>query len=113
MIMNWLALVPPISVILTAIILQRIHFALGVGVGMAALVASKGMLSKTWSLTVEALFETVSNSENIYLYSFLMVIGLLVALFSTTGCAAACARAITNRIKTEKKRGSIFIHPRF
>ena len=100
MLMSWHSLLPPIMVIIGAIITRKIHPALAIGVITACLVTSSGSFSLGWDIGINAFFNTATNSENLYLYGFLSLIGVLVAIYTTTGCAAACARAITKKIRT-------------
>lgn len=97
---SWLSLLPPALVIITALIIHRIHPALIAGIVSACLIASNGNLMLAWGLGWSGLTNTISSPENLQLYGFLVMIGVLVATFTSAGCAAACRQAISSKIKT-------------
>ena len=102
MLSSWLSLLPPLLVIMTAIIVGRIHPALIVGILSACLIASSGNLADAWALGFSGLMNTITSPSNLQLYGFLIMIGVLVATFTSAGCAAACRQAISSKIKTAR-----------
>ncbi len=103
MLHSWPTLLPPLIVILGAIITKRIHSALIIGIVSAAFIGSNGDMSTAIELCFTSLWNTLSDIDNLYLYAFLIVVGMLVALFTITGAATSFARSVTNRIRTKKQ----------
>ncbi len=111
MLQSWLTLLPPAFVILGAILTRRIHSALLLGIVSAALIATNGHLAKASKVIAQALFNTITTVDNIYLYAFLIAIGTLVSLFAITGAATSFAQAVTQRIRTARQAqySSLFV----
>ena len=111
MLQNWLTLLPPAFVIFGAIITKRIHPALLVGIVSASLIATHGAIIPAGKLGLTALFNTITDIDNLYLYAFLIAIGTLVSLFSITGAATSFAHAVTQRIRTARQAqySSLFV----
>lgn len=103
MLNSWLTLLPPALVILSAAITKRIHPSLLVGIFAASFVAKSGVLSQAAQLTVSSLWQTATDLDNIYLYAFLLAIGVLVSLLSKAGFAISFAHAVTQRIKSARQ----------
>lgn len=103
MLSSWLTLLPPAFVIFGAIITRRIHAALALGILSASIIATKGAIAQAGSVGLQALWGTISDIDNIYLYIFLVTIGTLVALFAATGAATSFAHAVTQRIRTAQQ----------
>ncbi len=103
MLNSWLTLLPPAFVILGAIITQRIHPALLLGIASAAFIATSGNFMLAGQLGFNALFQTATDIDNIYLYAFLIAIGTLVSLFAATGAATSFAHAVTQRIRSARQ----------
>ena len=102
MYLSWLTLLPPILVIFTAALFRQIHLALLSGIVCAALVASQGAIETSLKLLASSLYATITDPDNLLLYGFLIVIGILVALFNQTGSAASFCQAIQSRIQSKK-----------
>lgn len=111
MLQSWLTLLPPAFVILGAIITRQIHPALLTGIAAASLIASKGAIFEAGSIGGHALWRTITDLDNLYLYAFLIAIGTLVSLFSVTGAATSFAHAVTQRIRTARQAqySSLFV----
>lgn len=102
MLNSWLTLLPPVFVILGAIVTRKIHFALFLGIICAAFIATQGAILPTGKLTLNALIQTATDSDNLYLYAFLIAIGTLVSLFAATGAATSFAHAVTQKIRSAR-----------
>ncbi len=103
MLNSWLTLLPPVFVILGAIITQRIHPALLLGIASAALIATRGDFILAGKLGFDALLQGATDIDNLYLYAFLIAIGTLVSLFAATGAATSFAHAVTQKIRTARQ----------
>lgn len=97
---SWLSLLPPVIVLISAVISHRIHISLLLGLITAFLVASHGSLPDALSLFLSTLENIVTNPDNLLLYGFLTCLGILVATFKATGSASSFAYAITQRIRS-------------
>ncbi len=102
MLNSWLTLLPPAIVVLSAIITQKIHSALFFGIVSAAIIATKGALLPSTQLAFDSLLKTATDSDNLYLYAFLITIGTLVSLFAITGAATSFAHAVTRKIRSAR-----------
>jgi Na+/H+ antiporter NhaC len=103
MLNSWLTLLPPAFVILSAIITQRIHAALFLGIAAAAIISTKGAIGAGFQLGLTALIGTATDIDNLYLYAFLIAIGTLVSLFAITGAATSFALAVTQKICSARR----------
>lgn len=99
---GWFALIPPLVVIIIAILTKRLNIALLCGIVTTALIASEGVMSETISLIGKRLWQTVSEIDNIYLYSFLFTISSLIVLFGYTGCTNAFTYLTSCRLNNKK-----------
>lgn len=103
MLNSWLTLLPPAIVVLGAIITQKIHSALILGIISAAIIASHGAIIPSAHLALDACINTATDSDNLFLYAFLIAIGILVSLFATTGAATSFAHAVTRKIRSARQ----------
>lgn len=103
MINSWLSLLPPLIVIVIAAITHRIHAALATGIIAAALVSTQGSPLQSLILIKQSLLAVAFNIDNILLYAFLTAIGVLVAIFTTSGSASSFCHALITRIKNGRQ----------
>jgi tetracycline resistance efflux pump len=99
MVHSWLTLAPPLVVVITTFITHHIHAALLLGILTAGYVASEGYMNTTGTLIISAIYDTVSSLDTLYLFGFLVGIGMLVSLLTVTGFATSFAHAIAKKIK--------------
>ncbi len=100
--LSWLAFVPPFVVVIATLLLGQIHLSLAIGILAAALVAAGGVPTEAFSIGSTALWRTITNIDNIYLYGFLLSIGFLVSLFTATGFAISFAHAVSRKIRSQR-----------
>jgi tetracycline resistance efflux pump len=98
MLNSWLSLMPPLIVIIGAFITGRLNTALVLGIVAAACIATDGSLAQAGILMTQRFIEHICDIDILYLYVFLLAIGVLIALFTLTGSAIAFAQAITTKI---------------
>jgi len=119
---TFLSIVPPLLVLGLGIATHRIVTSLIIGLGISALIASGGkimggielLLAKCWetadigSLTS---FATMSDSQTILIFLFLINLGIIVAILDQTGCAQAYANMISKRLKNARQveQASLFL----
>ncbi len=103
MLNSWLTVVPPLLVIIGAIVTRQIHLSLFTGIVAAALVATHGHIAPAWNLGSSALWNTATDLDNLYLYGFLIFTGILVSLFAANNSAESFAQAVTARIRSARQ----------
>lgn len=99
---NWLVLMPSCIVLLCALITHRLNISLILGILAAALIASNFSPYATATLLFKRTLDIVANLDNIYLYTFLIVISIIIVLLDKTGGAFAFATALTKRLRSKK-----------
>ena len=102
MLNSWFVLLPPLLVLGTVLITQQLNRALIAGLISAALIAGKGSLAAASSLLITRIINQLTDLDNLYLYAFLLILGIIIILFEKSGAAIAFASRLTNRLKTAK-----------
>jgi len=102
MVDSWLVLLPPVLVLLIALYTKRLTEALTIGIISAACIATQYSPLATVQLIGDRLHSQIADLDNWYTYSFLILIGSLIALLGHTGGAAAFARIFTQRLKSAR-----------
>ena len=102
MIHSWLVLFPPVIILVAALISKRLNPSIILGLISAALVAQHFMIMPAINLLITRLFKQVTDPENIYLYGFLIILGILISLLEYIGAALAFAHRLITRLKTAK-----------
>lgn len=95
----WLVLVPPLLVLLCAFLTQQLHISLIIGLISAALIATHGSLTSSLSLIEKRLTDQTCDIDNLYMYTFLLVIGIVIVLINYSGGAQAFALFLTKKIR--------------
>ncbi len=103
---NWLVLLPPFIVLLSAMITRHLNLSLAVGIVAAALISTDFSLVDASLKIIERIFATVTDLENLQMYSFLFMISILIVLLNRTGGAAAFAQKITQRLQSRRSAES-------
>jgi len=99
---TWLSLLPPLIVLAIAFFTRRIIPALVAGILAAAFIATDFSPYQTALTAGSSLLERLADIDNIYTYTFLFVISIIIVLISHTGGASAFATIITKRLKTAR-----------
>jgi len=97
---SWLVLLPPIAVLFVTLITKRLNPSLIVGLISAALIATQFSLTGTMKLLIQRVFTQLTDPDNLYLYSFLIILGIIISLFEYTGAATAFAQRLTTRLRS-------------
>lgn len=95
---TWLVLLPPIIVLISAFLTKRLHLSLIIGLVTASLIVTNGAFSDSALLIGKRLCTQLQDPDNLYMYSFLLIIGILIALINQTGGAQAFAKTITKHL---------------
>lgn len=102
MLNSWFVLLPPLLVLICVLITQRLNLSLIIGLISAAFIANNGSLSESTSLLLKRIINQLTDLDNLYLYAFLLIIGVIIILFEKSGAAIAFAQRLTKRLKTAK-----------
>src|SRR3984957_14771166 len=97
---SWLVLLPPFIVLLSAIITRHLNLSLALGIVSAALIATDFSLIDAGMKILQRILATVTDPENLEMFSFLFMISILIVLLNRTGGAAAFAKKITQRLQS-------------
>ncbi|BDC34309.1 hypothetical protein Noda2021_02670 [Candidatus Dependentiae bacterium Noda2021] len=82
---NWLVLVPPFLVLLATFVTRKLNISLILGIACSAAIATHFSLTKSISLIYSKFFAQITDLENLYLYSFLLMLGIIITLITYTG----------------------------
>ena len=96
---TWLVLLPTIIVLISAFTIKKLNISLGLGIASAALIATDFSIINIFPLIGTRFWGNIADLNNIYLLSFIIILGILVALIAATGGAAAFADVVTKRTK--------------
>jgi tetracycline resistance efflux pump len=97
---TWVVLLPPLIVLASAFISRDIIISLVAGIVSAAFIATDFSIIKGALLSIKSCQDQLMDIDNIYLFAFLFVIGIIVSLIGATGGAHAFGKKITKQIKT-------------
>ena len=105
-----LVLVPPLVVLSLSLVTKRIVEALFAGILAAACIASDFSpfaaahltLNKFWEQLGFPAFLSGTGSENVYLFGFLIFLGIFIALLTHTGGTQAYSQLINKTLKSRR-----------
>ena len=97
---TFLALLPPIIAIALALITKEVYSSLFVGILSGALLYSNGNVWNMFTFTFDTMIGMLSDSWNVGILIFLVVLGMLVNLVNRAGGSAAYGRWAAEHIKT-------------
>ncbi len=97
-----ISLLPPVFVLLFTVFTRRINLAFALGIILAALIASGGLLLTAASIITSRSTVQIVNADNIYQYLFLFIIGMLISFIDYAGGARAFARVFTRHINSAR-----------
>jgi Na+/H+ antiporter NhaC len=100
---NALSLLPPVLVLGSAIITRKLPQSLIIGLVSGALIATNFAPIKTALLMYKHLFDQISDFDNLYVYTFLLCIGMLIAVINHTGATSALAISLKKKIHNAKQ----------
>ena len=99
---TFFVLLPPIIVLISALITRKLHSSLLIGLFSAALIATDGNPATALILMGRRLVQHIVTIDNIYLYLFLICVSILIVLLERTGAARAFAHALTTRLRSAR-----------
>jgi tetracycline resistance efflux pump len=98
-----LSLVPTFLVLLSAIITRKLPQSILLGLLSGALIATNFAIIDSLQLIIKHLYEQVSDVDNLYVYCFLLCIGMLIAIINYTGAASTVATSLKKKIRHAKQ----------
>ena len=99
---TWIVLLPPILVLLFTAITKRLNLAFILSIIFAAGIASDGSICSMAKLLATRTIDQITDIDYVYLYIFLLVIGIFIVLLDRTGGARAFAHRFTKHIRSAK-----------
>lgn len=110
---TWIVTLPPLVVIITVLLTQRMLLAFLLGILSSALIVTQGnpvqavllSLQKIWVSTGLPHVTSIQgflSSWNLLIFIFLLTIGVLIALLSHTGAAAAYVTIVRKKVRSKK-----------
>lgn len=99
---SWLVLLPPFLVLFATFLTRKLNISLILGLITSALIATKFSLIDSIVLLSKKFFFQITDVENLYLYSFLLMLGIIITIINYTGGAAAFAYQIGKRLSSAK-----------
>lgn len=99
---DWLVIVPPLLVLLVTALTKRLNLAFILSIILASLISSDYHFRTTVKLIATRTTEQITNIDYIYLYIFLLIIGMFIVLLDKTGGARAFAHYFTKHIRSAR-----------
>lgn len=96
---SWLVLLPPFLVLIFAFLSRRLNTALAAGIIAGAFIAADFSPLQTILLAGNRIWGTVSDADNLYMYTFLFTISIIIVLLNRTGAALAFAHSLTQKLR--------------
>lgn len=103
MILSCWSLVPPFIVLIIALCLRAMNLAFLSGIIAASLIACRGSFMQALILGITRFKETMYNSDNLFLYGFLIIVGSLIVLFNKTGSLQSLTAIATQKLKNRRQ----------
>ncbi len=99
---QWLVLLPPLVILLTAFISHNVVLSVLCGIASAVLIATNFSLGGATTLAAHYFAQQLS-WDSLNIYGFLIVLGALLTLINTTGGTCAFSNFITRHLNSAKK----------
>jgi tetracycline resistance efflux pump len=108
---SWIVLMPSLIVLVCVCILRRLNTSLCIGILTAVAIAADGNPLGMFQTLKYHFMVQVQDIDYLYLYSFLLILGMIIALISQTGGARAIAQLIAQkaRSRTSIETASLFL----
>lgn len=98
---TWMSLLPPVIAIGLALITKEVYSSLFIGIAVGAILYAGGNFEGTLQhLLTDGIIGNLSDSYNVGILVFLVILGSIVCLMNATGGSAAFGRWAQTRIKT-------------
>lgn len=102
MIPTWIVLLPPLVVLIASLATKRLNLSLILGLISAGLVATNFAPWDAIKLIGQRIASQLTDLDNLYLYGFLILLGIIISLLEYTGAATAFAHRLTTRLRSAR-----------
>lgn len=99
---TWIVTLPPLLVLFFTIVTKRINISLIIGIIAGTLIATHCTLSDSLLLIGRQIKVNLANPDTLFMYGFLLTLGIIIVLIEKTGGARAFARSLTKKITDAK-----------
>ena len=110
---SWIVVIPPLLVIASVLLTQRMLLSFLVGIVSSALIVTSGNIPNALLLSLKKLWLNTGlaqatslqgflSSWNLLIFIFLISLGILIALLSETGAAQAYLNLVRTKVKSKK-----------
>lgn len=100
---SWLSVIPPFAVLILAFVTHNIMLSLGAGIVLGVGFASKGQLTTALYLVYKDFLEQILDIDKLVVFSFLIVIGAIIALINATGSVQRFSELVTQRLRSSRR----------
>lgn len=94
-----LALLPPLLVLISAMLTRKLQLSLILGLICGSLIAKQMHLFDSIQLVAARCYAQISDPEQIYVYIFLLCVGILITIINHTGATFVLANYVQSHIK--------------
>ncbi len=103
---SWLVFLPPVILLTTAFFSRNLLLSAWIGIVSAALIGTNFSLVKAFDLLIIFIKNKVIDPDFKYMYGFLFILGIIIALITFTGGSCAFGNFVKKRLKNAKKTES-------
>ncbi len=101
---SWIVLLPPVLVLSCAALTHNVMISLVLGITTASLIAANFAILPTFAAAKAAFFAQATSHNNIYLFSFLIILGIIIEMMTHSGGIGACTSYLRRSVRD--KRGA-------
>lgn len=102
MLNSWIVLVPPACILIAVFFTHRLNLSLWAGLITASFIAGQGSLPASIKILISRLWSQITDLDNLYLYAFLIILGIIICLLEYSGAALAFAQKLTHHLRSGK-----------
>ena len=102
MLNSWIVLVPPACILIAVFFTHRLNLSLWAGLLTASLIAGQGSLPVSLKILISRLWAQITDLDNLYLYAFLIILGIIICLLEYSGAPLAFALKLTHHLRSAK-----------
>lgn len=108
---NFITIIPPLLVLVIAIVTRRVILSLGIGIFLSAFIATKYSILNSIELIfytfisetqIDQLLNTTKSPDHLYTFFFLIALGIIITLITKVGGVNAYTKAIQSKIESKK-----------
>jgi tetracycline resistance efflux pump len=104
---DWLVVVPPILLLITAFLTHNILLSLLIGIASAGIIGAHFSLINTATIIVDYVKHTLIDPDMPYMFGFLFILGAIIVLIMHTGGSCAFSDIIKKRIRSARASESM------